>query len=114
MTFKEPEEADVCLEALNGRWFGGRQLSATVWDGKTKYDIKESEQETEARLKKWEKFLETGEGEPGAGTSDQKTGDGGEKKGKESDGSKQEDSNKEADAKDETQEKKSMEVGISV
>ncbi|XP_064628383.1 17S U2 SnRNP complex component HTATSF1-like [Lineus longissimus] len=61
--FKEPEEADTCLEALNGRWFGGRQLSAAAWDGKTKYEIKESELEREARLKKWAMFLEMGEKE---------------------------------------------------
>ena len=46
---REPEEADVCLEAVNGRWFGGKQLLASTWDGKTKYEIEETDAEREAR-----------------------------------------------------------------
>ncbi len=40
MAFKEPEEADTCQTTLNGRWFGGRKLSAELWDGVTDYQVK--------------------------------------------------------------------------
>lgn len=39
VAFKEPEEADACIQSFNGRWFGGRQLSAQLWDGKTDYQV---------------------------------------------------------------------------
>lgn len=39
VSFKEPEEADACIQSFNGRWFGGRQLSAQLWDGKTDYQV---------------------------------------------------------------------------
>ncbi|KAJ8674530.1 hypothetical protein QAD02_005792 [Eretmocerus hayati] len=58
VTFKEPEEAQACVQLLNGRWFSQRQLTAEIWDGKTKYKIKETEEEIEARINKWDKFLE--------------------------------------------------------
>lgn len=39
VAFKEPEEADACIQSFNGRWFGGRQLSVQFWDGKTDYQV---------------------------------------------------------------------------
>ena len=63
VTFKEAEQADVCVEAVNGRWFAKRQLKAETWDGHTKYEIQETDEERAARLKKWEEFLEKGEKE---------------------------------------------------
>lgn len=39
VAFKEPEEADACIQSFNGRWFGGRQLSVQLWDGKTDYQV---------------------------------------------------------------------------
>lgn len=39
VSFKEATEADVCKLTLNGRWFGGRQLSAETWDGVTDYQV---------------------------------------------------------------------------
>lgn len=56
--FKETEAADACKELLNGRWFGQRQITADTWDGKTRYKVQETPEEREARLKKWETFLE--------------------------------------------------------
>ncbi|KAL7979561.1 hypothetical protein Chor_004719 [Crotalus horridus] len=47
ISFKEAEEADVCKQALNGRWFGGRQLSVETWDGVTDYQNKTIDHETE-------------------------------------------------------------------
>lgn len=43
---------------MNGRWFGGRQLTAETWDGKTKYAIYESEEQLAERMKKWDDYLE--------------------------------------------------------
>lgn len=33
----DPEEADVVVKLLDGRFFGKRKLSAEIWDGKTKF-----------------------------------------------------------------------------
>lgn len=43
---------------MNDRWFAGRRLLAQKWDGVTKYDVEETEEQKEARLKKWEEYLE--------------------------------------------------------
>ncbi|XP_073455324.1 17S U2 SnRNP complex component HTATSF1 [Aquarana catesbeiana] len=58
VSFKEAEEGDACTLALNGRWFGGRQLIVDTWDGVTDYQIEETSREREERLKGWEKFLD--------------------------------------------------------
>ena len=39
VAYKEPEQADACIESFNGRWFGGRQLVALLWDGTTDYQV---------------------------------------------------------------------------
>uniref|UniRef100_W5ND95 HIV-1 Tat specific factor 1 n=1 Tax=Lepisosteus oculatus TaxID=7918 RepID=W5ND95_LEPOC len=57
VAFKEPEEADVCQLALDGRWFGGRKLSVQHWDGTTDYQVEETNREREERLKGWASFL---------------------------------------------------------
>ncbi|XP_029463671.1 HIV Tat-specific factor 1 isoform X2 [Rhinatrema bivittatum] len=57
VSFKEPEEGDQCIQALHGRWFGGRQLHAEAWDGVTDYQIEETSREREERLKGWETFI---------------------------------------------------------
>lgn len=58
VTFNEFEDADKCVSLMNGRWFAGRQLSAASWDGRTKFKIEETEEEIEARMKKWDDYLE--------------------------------------------------------
>ena len=40
------------------RWFAKRQLVAEIWDGKTDYKVEETDKERDARLKKWQEFLE--------------------------------------------------------
>ncbi|CAJ1063606.1 HIV Tat-specific factor 1 isoform X1 [Xyrichtys novacula] len=60
IAFKEPEQADACILSFNGRWFGGRQLSAQLWDGQTDYQVEETSREREERLKGWSSFLEEG------------------------------------------------------
>ncbi|XP_039489626.1 HIV Tat-specific factor 1 [Drosophila santomea] len=52
-----PEEADVVIQMMQGRYFGQRQLTAESWDGKTKYKIDESAVEAHERLSKWDEFL---------------------------------------------------------
>ena len=39
-----------------------RIVSAEIWDGRTKYDVQETEEQKKQRLLKWEKFLEEGDG----------------------------------------------------
>ncbi|XP_018568713.1 HIV Tat-specific factor 1 homolog [Anoplophora glabripennis] len=56
-----PEEADQVVELLNGRWFMKRQLSAEIWDGRTKYKVAETDSQITQRIDKWDKFLEGGE-----------------------------------------------------
>lgn len=43
VAFKEADEADACILSFNGRWFGGRQLSAQLWDGATDYQVNAQE-----------------------------------------------------------------------
>ncbi|XP_014787072.1 HIV Tat-specific factor 1 homolog [Octopus bimaculoides] len=60
VTFREPEEADECIVALNGRWFAQKKIVAETWDGKEKFDIAETEEERQDRLNKWQQFLQQG------------------------------------------------------
>lgn len=55
--FQEPEMADECIQALNGRFYGGRTISAETYDGVTKYEVQETEEELQKRLDDWEKFI---------------------------------------------------------
>ncbi|OWF41338.1 HIV Tat-specific factor 1-like [Mizuhopecten yessoensis] len=57
--FKAADSADGCIAALHQRWFSKRRVIAQQWDGRTKYEIEESEAERNERLSKWEKFLES-------------------------------------------------------
>ncbi|XP_038604576.1 HIV Tat-specific factor 1 [Tachyglossus aculeatus] len=57
VSYKEADEADQCIQALNGRWFGGRQLRVEAWDGVTDYQVEETSREREERLKVWGSFL---------------------------------------------------------
>jgi HIV Tat-specific factor 1 len=54
---KEAEDADNVVQLINGRWFGKRQLTAEIWDGKTKYKIEETDADIKERLDKWDNFL---------------------------------------------------------
>lgn len=61
VSFKEADQADACIQSFNGRWFGGRQLSALAWDGTTDFQVEETAREREERLKGWSSFLGDGE-----------------------------------------------------
>jgi len=51
------EEADAVVTNFNGRFFGGRRLTAELYDGVTKFKINETDAEREKRLDQWEKFI---------------------------------------------------------
>ena len=57
VSFKEAEDADKCIAALNGRWFAKKKISAACHDGKTKYDIQETEEERAKRIADWNAYL---------------------------------------------------------
>lgn len=60
VSFRDAEEADHCIQTLDGRWFGGRQITdgpSQAWDGTTDYQVEETSREREERLKGWEAFL---------------------------------------------------------
>ncbi|KAI7906823.1 uncharacterized protein BX663DRAFT_497709 [Cokeromyces recurvatus] len=67
--YKEKESADACVALMNGRYFSGRQISAEIYDGKTRYEKsggKSSEEDEEAeklRLERYAKWLEEGGGD---------------------------------------------------
>lgn len=71
ITMKEPEQADAVVQLINGRWFGKRQITAEIWDGRTKYKIAETDADINKRIDKWGKFLEGNEDEAKA-TADAK------------------------------------------
>ncbi|XP_059621278.1 HIV Tat-specific factor 1-like [Phlebotomus argentipes] len=70
VTMADPEEADLVVKLLDGRFFGKRKLAAEIWDGKTKFKIVETETEAQERLKKWDKYLEQKEAEREANESE--------------------------------------------
>jgi len=52
--------ADTCCEYLNNRvWKNGRVITCETWDGDTKYDYEETEEERQKRIDDWHKFLES-------------------------------------------------------
>ena len=60
MSFKEVEMADTCCQYLNNRiWKNGRAISCETWDGETKYEVEESEEDRQKRIDEWHKFLES-------------------------------------------------------
>ncbi|QQP41585.1 HIV Tat-specific factor 1 -like protein [Caligus rogercresseyi] len=56
--FRDFEETDVAIDMLNGRLLNGRAIKTVHWDGKTKYENKETQEEEMKRLHVWNKFLE--------------------------------------------------------
>lgn len=59
--FREVESAAACVQLMNGRWFGGKQIEARIHDGKEKYEkskTAEDEEEEKARIERFEKWLE--------------------------------------------------------
>ena len=64
--FKEPEEADKCVEVMHGRFFARRQIEAAKYDGYTKYHVdppKETAEDEKKRLEAYAAALEQEEEE---------------------------------------------------
>ncbi|KAG2176418.1 hypothetical protein INT43_005658 [Umbelopsis isabellina] len=65
--FKEVESAEACIKLMDKRFFAGKQISAEIYDGQTKYqksgssDTQEDEEAEKARLEKYAKWLESQE-----------------------------------------------------
>jgi len=57
VAFLEFEAADLCITRMDQRWYAGRQLAVSAWDGITNFQIEETDLEREERLKKWENFI---------------------------------------------------------
>ena len=71
--FRVPAEADACRLKTHGRWFGGRQVSAAMYDGREDFGApagsgrrggrergEETEAEQAARLERYTRELEEG------------------------------------------------------
>ena len=61
--FKDENAARACVAAMRGRWFGGKRIDASLWDGVTNYakaGVRDDETEAEqnARLEKFAADLE--------------------------------------------------------
>lgn len=64
--FKEEDQAQDCIRLMNGRYFGGRQIVAELFDGKRRYlktgknagNDEDDGQEEEERLEKFGSWLE--------------------------------------------------------
>lgn len=63
VTFNETSQAESCIQALNDQFYAGRRVKAELWDGQTKYKIKETDEESERRLKKWHEDLQKSDDE---------------------------------------------------
>ncbi|KAJ1360252.1 hypothetical protein KIN20_019178 [Parelaphostrongylus tenuis] len=57
VTFETTDNSDMAVKMLNGRIVDGRRLEVSLWDGKTKYKIEETEEERQRRLSAWQNFL---------------------------------------------------------
>lgn len=53
VTFSDTIKAEICIKALDNRYYAGRKVRAELWDGKTRYKIKETDEESQKRLEKW-------------------------------------------------------------
>ncbi|CAO3612177.1 unnamed protein product [Cunninghamella blakesleeana] len=64
--FMEQKSANACVLLMNNRYFGGKQISAEIYDGKTRYNksgpgLTEDDEEAEKqRLERYAKWLEQG------------------------------------------------------
>jgi len=56
--FDSALSAEKCIQLMNGRWFGGKQIECDYFDGVTDYRVRETEEEMEARLKAFSEWIE--------------------------------------------------------
>jgi RNA recognition motif-containing protein len=57
VAFKDFEAAELTIQTMNGRYYGGSQLEVFEWDGVTNYQVEETEGEREQRLRQWESYI---------------------------------------------------------
>ncbi|CAO3590139.1 unnamed protein product [Absidia cylindrospora] len=64
--FMEQKPANACILLMNNRFFAGKQISAELYDGRTKYlksgstDVADDDEAEKARLERYAKWLEEG------------------------------------------------------
>uniref|UniRef100_A0AC35TJ18 HIV Tat-specific factor 1 n=1 Tax=Rhabditophanes sp. KR3021 TaxID=114890 RepID=A0AC35TJ18_9BILA len=58
--FSNTDQSDQAVKHLNGTLIRGRVVSADYWDGKTKYNVEEDEEQAKARMQAWDKHLAEG------------------------------------------------------
>lgn len=56
--FKDRKEAQSCIQVMNGRWFGGKQIHAVEDDGSVNYALIRDYDDEEERLEKFAAELE--------------------------------------------------------
>ena len=58
--FRTDEAAEKCIELMHGRFFGGRQVEAKLWDGVETFHVKRKEtaEEEAARLERFAAEIE--------------------------------------------------------
>lgn len=63
ITFANSDHAEKCVKALNNMYYAQRVVQAELWDGKSKYRIKETDEEAEKRLAKWHQDIQKSDNE---------------------------------------------------
>lgn len=54
--FQTDDAANQCIKVMDGRWFGGRQVEAHLWDGIKNYHVKPKEESAEEQQARLENF----------------------------------------------------------
>uniref|UniRef100_A0A0K0EEC8 RRM domain-containing protein n=1 Tax=Strongyloides stercoralis TaxID=6248 RepID=A0A0K0EEC8_STRER len=55
--YNNTDESDLAVKHLNGSFFRNRIISVDYWDGRTKYNVEEDEEQNKARMESWKQFL---------------------------------------------------------
>ena len=63
LTYDNVEASDLAVKSLDKIIRNGRQIGASLWDGKTRYQQKETKEEAQRREEAWKEFLEDEEEE---------------------------------------------------
>lgn len=69
--FTTATAAEQCMSSFDGRYFDGRQLECTYWDGETDYTIKEKAEDEDKRLDEFGDWLENQSSDDESDESDQ-------------------------------------------
>lgn len=57
MTYENVEASDLAVKSLNGVLRHGKQINASLWDGKEKFKRQETAEEKQRRENAWQDFL---------------------------------------------------------